>query len=355
MAPGDSPIGSLPADQLHAALRDLVTEAQELNVGAVTELDQVPTPLEFMRYVAQNRPFVVRGGARHWPARTQWSNDHLRSIMGDQLVTVAITPNGYADALVDGRFFVEPFQKQMPFGEVVDILEQKQAQRQLTDSTARPPPKHYLAYHYYIQSQNGNIEGDYQRLKREIPADIDFATEALGYRPDAVNFWMGEASSVTSLHKDPYENIYVVLAGSKTFTLYPPTECYCLYERFYQAAEYHEEETASSPSSVPRLVLKPKDDHPDIPWVSVDPLDSSPETQVAHPRFHQLARPLTVTVNSGDMLYLPALWYHHVQQRQDIRGRVIAVNYWYDMNYSAPLFPYFKFAQNIVALVHPPK
>lgn len=29
---------------------------------------------------------------------------------------------------------------------------------------------------------------------------------------------------VTSLHKDHYENIYVVIRGTKHFTLYPPTE-----------------------------------------------------------------------------------------------------------------------------------
>lgn len=28
---------------------------------------------------------------------------------------------------------------------------------------------------------------------------------------------------------DPYENIYTVIRGSKTFTLLPPSEAYCLH------------------------------------------------------------------------------------------------------------------------------
>ena len=37
--------------------------------------------------------------------------------------------------------------------------------------------------------------------------------------------------------------------------------------------------------------------------------------------------PIEVVVRKGQVLYLPALWYHQVSQR----GRTIAVNYWHDM------------------------
>ena len=36
---------------------------------------------------------------------------------------------------------------------------------------------------------------------------------------------------------------------------------------------------------------------------------------------------VVATVEKGECLYLPSLWFHHVQQR----GLTIAVNYWYDM------------------------
>lgn len=43
--------------------------------------------------------------------------------------------------------------------------------------------------------------------------------------------------------------------------------------------------------------------------------------------------PLIVDVNAGEMLFLPALWYHKVEQECDQDGLCIAVNYWYDMDY----------------------
>ncbi|KAJ1964995.1 hypothetical protein IWQ62_002775, partial [Dispira parvispora] len=71
-----------------------------------------------------------------------------------------------------------------------------------------------------------------------------------------------------------------------------------------------------------------------------------------YPRFYELARPLHATVHAGDMFYLPALWYHHVQQQQDDHGRVIAVNYWYDMDYGAPLYPFLNFTQQLIQAVN---
>lgn len=63
-------------------------------------------------------------------------------------------------------------------------------------------------------------------------------------QPDAVNLWIGNGRSVTSIHNgqcrqcqslilysdrtDPYENIYTVVRGAKHFTLLPPSEGWCL-------------------------------------------------------------------------------------------------------------------------------
>ena len=48
----------------------------------------------------------------------------------------------------------------------------------------------------------------------QVP-ELDWAREAFDQSPDAVNFWMGDQRAVTSMHKDPYENIYCVVRGHK--------------------------------------------------------------------------------------------------------------------------------------------
>ena len=54
------------------ALRELIASYNELNGATIDELYHEPSPLEFMRYVSRNTPFVIRGGAQ-WRAHQLWS------------------------------------------------------------------------------------------------------------------------------------------------------------------------------------------------------------------------------------------------------------------------------------------
>jgi hypothetical protein len=60
-----------------------------------------------------------------------------------------------------------------------------------------------------------------------------------------------------------------------------------------------------------------------IPWICIDPL--SPD-YASYPLYRN-ATPVRVRVDAGDALYLPSLWFHHVQQSH----ACIAINYWYDL------------------------
>lgn len=72
----------------------LLTTYNELNSTSVDELAELPSPLEFMRYVACNRPFVVRGGAADWEATKTWDVATLKKLLEGQSVNVAVTPKG---------------------------------------------------------------------------------------------------------------------------------------------------------------------------------------------------------------------------------------------------------------------
>ena len=79
---------------VNQAINEYISSYQELNGTTVDELQNEPTPLEFLRYCAKNRPFVVRGGASKWPAVQSWNAEYLKQALGKQLVNVAITPHG---------------------------------------------------------------------------------------------------------------------------------------------------------------------------------------------------------------------------------------------------------------------
>jgi hypothetical protein len=76
-------------------IADLITAYHEFNATVIDELHEEPSALEFMRYVAKNRPFVVRGGAKAWKACESWDAAYLSDVMRSEDVQVAVTPYGY--------------------------------------------------------------------------------------------------------------------------------------------------------------------------------------------------------------------------------------------------------------------
>ena len=78
------------------AISNLITTYQELNPSIADELHDLPSPLEFMRYVSKNRPFTVRGCITDWEACQRWDAAYLKQLMAGSKVRVAVTPEGYA-------------------------------------------------------------------------------------------------------------------------------------------------------------------------------------------------------------------------------------------------------------------
>ncbi|KAI7901958.1 JMJD7-PLA2G4B protein-like protein [Cokeromyces recurvatus] len=286
-----------PKKDIHTAFLKYIKEYQDINGTHVHVYERPPSAIEFLRSsVHPNRPAIIKGAIDHWPARTKWTNEYLRSKMGETIVTVAVTPNGYADAvtydpITDKDYFAMPYEDHMTFNSFLDIMEGK-----VTSDNAN-----------YISLQNGSLPIEYSAIEKDVDPDITWCSEALGKKPDAVNFWFGDEKSSTSLHKDPYENCYAVIRGQKTFILYPPTEYYCMHESLYQNAIYELNPTTN------KLELKPLAESETTPWIPVNPL--YPDF-IKYPRF-AYACPITVTLNEGDMLYLPALWFHQVLQKGD--------------------------------------
>lgn len=80
-------------------LAEVITTYNELNSPIIEELDGEPSPLEFMRYVSRNTPFVVRKAAATWSATKMWNAQYLEDSLRDQTVNVAVTPKGFVNHL----------------------------------------------------------------------------------------------------------------------------------------------------------------------------------------------------------------------------------------------------------------
>jgi peptidyl-lysine (3S)-dioxygenase / protease len=62
--------------------------------------------------------------------------------------------------------------------------------------------------------------------------------------------------------------------------------------------------------------------------------------------FLRECKPIVVTLEPGEVLYLPSLWFHSVSQSSNPHGLCVAVNYWYDMDFTAPVYPFFNFLRH---------
>ncbi|KAK7098131.1 bifunctional peptidase and (3S)-lysyl hydroxylase JMJD7-like isoform X2 [Littorina saxatilis] len=297
----------------------LAQEARELFLDSgVPVLERTPPPLEFYRsYVAPNKPVVLSDFTASWHALHKWNHRYFRQVIGDLQVTVAVTPNGYADAVTDG-YFVMPEERQMMVNQFLDIMEEPGSAQGV----------------FYVQKQNSNLTEEFQTVMGDVETLSAWGTQVFGKAPDAVNMWIGDGRAVTSMHRDHYENLYSVVSGSKTFLLIPPSDLPFVPYESYPAAHYKEVNG--------QFVIEPDEEGAQVPWIAVDPL--SPDVA----RYPQYAncRPVEVTVHAGQTLYLPSLWFHHVRQSH----ACVAVNLWYDMEFDIK-YNYYKFVESVAQLV----
>jgi peptidyl-lysine (3S)-dioxygenase / protease len=292
-------------------LQTLQADYHDYNSSVVPVLSY-PSSLDFSKLVSKGQPcifsvFQPNDSATYpWPA-CSWTRADLEHKV-KETVEVALTPYGNADALVAAgtdagrKVFLQPANQQWSITKLFDALEQ------------RKTPVCYL------QSQNSNLTTTpLEPLLSDLPKNFDFAAEVLG-QPDACNIWLGDERSVTSVHRDPYENLYLVLRGSKTFRLWAPVDEATMPTKMVRTGRYE-----LSKDNQFHVVM---DEEGEIPWVDLDPPEKTSD----------VGRMRTAVVSAGQMLYLPAGWYHHVSQacgtwHDGSTAPCIAVNYWYDQEY----------------------
>ncbi|KAI9718413.1 MAG: hypothetical protein M1812_004134 [Candelaria pacifica] len=299
---------SSPTSPLESAISALLTTYQDLNNPTPEILTTPPSPLEFLRYVSQNKPFVIRGGASEWPATKKWNAEYLVGVMGDEKIQVAVTPSGNADSPVvcgDGEEgegelrFVKPLEIEEDFEGFLRYIRKQEGGLECGNINIEEENNKNNSQEEvkYAQTQNDNLRNEYSSLFKDVEKDIAWARIALAKKPEAINLWIGNSRSVTALHKDNYENLYVQIVGRKSFVLVPPIEAVCVRERELRSATYVRDGEG-------RLVVRDDVGGGLVPTATWDP-DEQGEERTG---FEGMSRPVRVSLEEGDMLYLPALW-----------------------------------------------
>jgi hypothetical protein len=111
--------------------------------------------------------------------------------------------------------------------------------------------------------------------------------------------WLGNAIT-TPTHLDEWSNIGCVVAGRRRFTLFPPEQIANLY---IGPLDY-------APTGAPMSLVSLHD--PDL---------------TRFPKFERaLAAAVSAELGPGDAIFIPALWWHHVESLEPFN---MLVNYWW--------------------------
>ncbi|MDD9935887.1 MAG: cupin-like domain-containing protein [Myxococcales bacterium] len=219
-------------------------------------------------FYAKNRPAVIRGVARSGAKVFEWSAQHLAGIMKSKVVPVLETQSGF---LSYERNTID-----MPFDEFV--------RRSFGEDRTEGP---YLYYKNPTQLlPDGHDDGD--------------SIEGLGdYIANAVmrNLWVSGKGLTVGLHFDAAENFNFQLRGHKSFCLHPPG-----------VMNYYPMPMFSQTAHISRVFRE------------------GPEPDLSRfPRFDPGSE-IRVDLHEGDVLYLPAYWWHQVAALGDEN---VNLNYWW--------------------------
>ena len=230
------------------------------------------------------RPAILRGFVRDWPAvklAERAPEDVCRYLAecdsGQPVDALLAAPEH------NGRLFYQADMKgfnfarrQLPVSAVIEQL--------VRYSQFPQPPS--------VAVQSALIDACLPRFARENVAPfLDPAA-----RP---RIWLGNTIT-TPAHFDESNNIACVVAGRRRFTLFPPEQ-------------------------VANLYIGPLDFAPTPTPISM--VDFSAPDFERFPRFRDaLAAAQVAELGPGDAIYIPALWWHHVQSSGMLN---ILVNYWW--------------------------
>lgn len=231
-------------------------------------------------HLAAGRPVVLAGAFSEWPALSAWTPTSLIERIGDKPVRVASSP--------DGVFRYDPD------AENVFSVELRSFREACEEILAPSDPARRL----YIMQQS--IELDLPELAPDVREPA-----LLGGERAAAHFWLGGAQNVTPLHYDAVNNLFVQVWGAKRFTIFDPGQSDRLYP-FPVTARFHH-----------------------ISHVDVERPDLA-----RYPRFAQ-AEALECELRPGDLLFLPAFFWHHVRSLDT----TISVNFWWAPRFEQCMVP----------------
>jgi hypothetical protein len=236
------------------------------------------------RIAAQNEPVIIRSLVADWPAvkagkvSAASACDYLLGKdAGLPVYTIAAPPEA------GGRFFYNEDLQSVNFNRGQIPL--SQVLQKLLDNIGNPAPHSIAVQALGVRHSLPGFESENGMPLMETNVEP--------------TMWIGNKGRV-SPHYDVHKNLACVMAGRREFTLFPPE----------QIANLYPGPVLNAPGGVPISLVDVQD--PD--------LDRFPRYSIA------LEHARSATLEPGDAIFIPSLWWHAVASLETIN---VLVNYWW--------------------------
>lgn len=234
--------------------------------------------------LASTEPVVLRGLVAQWPmvqaARESAAaaDAYLRRFYRDATVNAMLGPPE-----IEGRFFYNEAMDGFNFAPVRVRLDKVLAELERYRGVDKQPA-------IYVGSTT---------IDTCLPGFHDENRIDLGGRDALGSIWIGNRTRIAA-HYDLPDNLACVVAGRRRFTLFPPEQ-------------------------VENLYIGPLDLTPAGQAISL--VDFLAPDLARFPRFATaMEHALAVEMEPGDALFIPSMWWHHIQALEDFN---VLVNYWW--------------------------
>jgi len=287
-------------------------------------LTTVPTKQEFFdNYLSKSKPVIIEGGTAHWEALDRWNKEFLREQYAGTEVHVKLTPDGEFEGCDDvtnwegheSRVIPERALKKIEFPNKVVVrpaghqIEFEKFMEMLSESSEVSA---YLEY--------TSLTSTFPELKVDI-SPLTFVENLLIQRH--LNIWIGNGKTLGKLHFDPFDNLLCQVTGEKHAILFDPGQSGNLYEGHIPEAML-----SYSFQSVRQNKFK-KDTLLESTSMVMSPVDILKPDFESFPKYDPRGQ-LHCPIKKGDVLFIPAFWWHEVQSKPDENFLNIAVNFWFE-------------------------
>ena len=263
------------------------------------EIKIVPTKKKLNTIIESRRPIIFRGYVNDWPIMKY--NKSMGAIL-EYLQCHSKKKNNHAVAIGSNKINNEMgLTEQMKVNHIYKTWNFNKFKTELIN-------KNSIDTNKLLYLQASSIKSNFPKLYTQL--NQKFAHYSINPK-----IWIGDGQ-LTPIHSDSEHNFTCCVCGIKRFIIFPPQE-------------------------IGNLYLSPIDKNPaGTPVSTINTLNYNLST---HPKFElALKKAIMAELYPGDVLFLPAGWYHEVQSE----GFNTMINYWWK-DISAAEFANAKEAFNI--------